>query len=95
MPRAILDESHLHPAIREFVAGLHADIVAEVRTAVARHPVVVAGMGGQGVDAVAVGAALSRRKLRQMGHLRSRIRPDRFFPKKFDSGQSGSCHGAC
>lgn len=46
MPRAILDEARLHPAIRSFVAGLHADIVAEVQTAAARHPVLVVGMGG-------------------------------------------------
>jgi glutaredoxin-related protein len=46
MPRAILDEARIHPAIRDFVGGLNADIVAEVQTEVARHPVVVVGMGG-------------------------------------------------
>jgi len=46
MPRTILDEAHLHPAIRSLVAGLNADIVAEVQTAAARHPVLVVGMGG-------------------------------------------------
>ena len=45
MPRAILDEAQLHPAIRDRVAGLHADVVAEVQRAVAAHPVVVVGMG--------------------------------------------------
>ena len=45
MPRAILDEAQLHPAIRDRVAGLHADTVAEVQRAVAAHPVVVVGMG--------------------------------------------------
>jgi glutaredoxin-related protein len=46
MPRAVLDESRLHPAIRERVARLHADIVAEVQAAVAAAPVVVVGMRG-------------------------------------------------
>ena len=45
MPRAILDEAQLHPAIRDRVARLHADVVAEVQRAVAAHPVVVVGMG--------------------------------------------------
>lgn len=44
MPRAVLDESALHPAIRQKVAGLHADLVAEVQASLARHPVVVVGM---------------------------------------------------
>ena len=46
MPRAILDDQHLHPAIRDKVANLHADIVREVQAAVAAHPVVVVGMRG-------------------------------------------------
>jgi glutaredoxin-related protein len=45
MPRAVLDDTHLHPAIRDKVAGHHADLVAEVQQAVALHPVVVVGMG--------------------------------------------------
>jgi glutaredoxin-related protein len=44
MPRAILDEAHLHPAIRDRVASNHADIVAEVLKAIAVHDVVVVGM---------------------------------------------------
>lgn len=44
MPRAILDESQLHPAIREKVANNHADIIAEVKAAIASHDVVVVGM---------------------------------------------------
>jgi glutaredoxin-related protein len=44
MPRQILDEAHIHPAIRETVARHHADIVAEVQAAIAAHPVVVVGM---------------------------------------------------
>lgn len=44
MPRHILAEERLHPAIRQRVAALHADIVEEVQRAVAAHPVVVVGM---------------------------------------------------
>ena len=45
MPRAVLDEAQIHPAIRARIAGHHADIVQEVQRAVATHPVVVVGMG--------------------------------------------------
>ena len=45
MPRATLDESRIHPAARERVAGHHADIVREVQQAAAKHAVVVVGMG--------------------------------------------------
>jgi monothiol glutaredoxin len=44
MPRQILDESKIHPAIRERVAKHHASIVKEVQDAIAAHPVVVVGM---------------------------------------------------
>ena len=44
MPRSILDEDHIHPAIRDKVAGDHADIVREVQAAIAAHAVVVVGM---------------------------------------------------
>jgi len=44
MPRSILDEAQIHPAIRERIARHHADTVAEVQRAVAAHPVVVVGM---------------------------------------------------
>jgi glutaredoxin-related protein len=44
MPRQILDESRLHPAIRERVANLNADIVHNVQAAAASHPVLVVGM---------------------------------------------------
>ena len=44
MPRSILDEAHLHPAIRETIANSHADIVREVQAAIAANPVVVVGM---------------------------------------------------
>jgi len=44
MSRAILDESHLHPAIRERVATYRLDVIGEVQAALAAHPVVVVGM---------------------------------------------------
>ena len=44
MPRPILDESRIHPAIRDKVAGHEQTIVREVQAAVAAHPVVVVGM---------------------------------------------------
>jgi len=44
MPRPILDETRIHPAIREKIAALHADIVREVREAAAANAVLVVGM---------------------------------------------------
>lgn len=44
MPRSILDESQIHPAIRERIAKHHAAIVQEVQAAIRQHPVVVVGM---------------------------------------------------
>jgi glutaredoxin-related protein len=44
MPRSILDETQIHPAVRERVARHHAEIVQEVQAAVRAHPVVVVGM---------------------------------------------------
>lgn len=46
MPRTVLDESRLHPAIRDQVANLHADVVHNVQAASASHPVLVVGMAG-------------------------------------------------
>lgn len=46
MPRDILDEAQLHPAIRQRVADLHADIVHNVRAAAASNTVLVVGMAG-------------------------------------------------
>lgn len=46
MPRQILPEARIHPAIRDRIAGHHADIVAEVERAIAAHDVVVVGMKG-------------------------------------------------
>jgi monothiol glutaredoxin len=44
MPRPILDEAHIHPAIRERVARHHEAIVREVQEAAAAHAVLVVGM---------------------------------------------------
>jgi len=44
MPRAVLAEDHIHPAVRQKITQLHADILAEVQTAIGLHPVVVVGM---------------------------------------------------
>lgn len=44
MSRTILDEAHIHPAIRERIAHHHVDIVREVQAAIAAHDIVVVGM---------------------------------------------------
>ena len=44
MPRPILDESRIHPAVRARVAQHFQDTLSEVQAAVAAHPVVVVGM---------------------------------------------------
>jgi len=45
MPRPILAESNIHPAIQEKIATHEQGIVREVQAAVAQHAVVVVGMG--------------------------------------------------
>lgn len=45
MPRPVLSESSIHSAIRERVANHQQAIVKEVQAAVAKHAVVVIGMG--------------------------------------------------
>ncbi len=49
MPRPILEESRLHPAIREKVANRHADIVHNVQAAAASNQILVVGMWGNGM----------------------------------------------
>ena len=44
MPRPVLDESRIHPAIRERIATNRVDIVREVEAAIAANAVVVVGM---------------------------------------------------
>lgn len=45
MSRNILDEAHIHPAVREQVSTYRRDLVAEVQAAIAANNVVVVGMG--------------------------------------------------
>lgn len=45
MPRATLDEMHVHPAIRHRLSAWHQPILQEVQAAVAANDVVVIGMG--------------------------------------------------
>ena len=44
MPRPVLDESHIHTAVRERIAHHFQDTLNEVQAALAAHPVVVVGM---------------------------------------------------
>ena len=44
MSRHLLDEAHIHPAIRDSIASKHRDIVDEVKSAIDTHDVVVVGM---------------------------------------------------
>lgn len=44
MTRPILDEAHVHPAIRDKLAANHRDVIDEVEAAIAAHDVVVVGM---------------------------------------------------
>jgi monothiol glutaredoxin len=44
VPRSILEEAQIHPAVREKVANYRADIVKEVQAAVAANEIVVVGM---------------------------------------------------
>lgn len=46
MPRQILEESRMHPSIRDRVANLNADIVHNVQAAAASNAVLVVGMAG-------------------------------------------------
>jgi glutaredoxin-related protein len=44
MPRTILPEAQIHPAVREKIASYRSDVVAEVQAAVAANDIVVVGM---------------------------------------------------
>ena len=44
MSRSILDDAHIHPAVRDKIAANHADFVREVIEAVAANDIVVVGM---------------------------------------------------
>ncbi len=45
MPRSVLDEAHIHSAIREKIARHESAILDEVKAAIKSNPVVVVGMG--------------------------------------------------
>lgn len=45
MPRQILAEAQIRPAIRDKITNYQSAIVREVQAAIAAHPVVVVGMG--------------------------------------------------
>ena len=49
MARPILDELHIHPAIRQTVSEHFRDTVQEVQTAIGQHRIVVVGMSGNPV----------------------------------------------
>src|SRR6266446_8577293 len=44
MPRTILPESQIHPAVREKIATYRSDVLKEVQAAVAANDIVVVGM---------------------------------------------------
>ena len=44
MPRMILEEAKIHPAVREKVVNYRADVIREVQAAVAGNDIVVVGM---------------------------------------------------
>jgi glutaredoxin-related protein len=44
MTRSILDEAHIHPAIRQAITDNHSEIIHEVQAAIASNAVVVVGM---------------------------------------------------
>jgi glutaredoxin-related protein len=44
MPRMILGEANIHPAVRDKIAGYRTDMIREVQAAIATHEIVVVGM---------------------------------------------------
>jgi monothiol glutaredoxin len=44
MPRPVLDETRMHPAVRDRIVNWHADIVHNVQAAAVSNPVLVVGM---------------------------------------------------
>ena len=49
MPRIVISENAVHPAIRQKIADNHVDVIQLVISAVKQHPVVVVGMVGNPV----------------------------------------------
>lgn len=46
MTRPLIDESAIHPAIRQRIAEHHLPVIQQVQTAIAQHAVVVVGLSG-------------------------------------------------
>ena len=46
MTRPLLDESAIHPAIRQRISEHHLPVITRVQSAIAQHPVVVVGLSG-------------------------------------------------
>ena len=44
MPRLVLEEAHIHPAVRDAIANHHVDVVHNVQSAANSNPVFVVGM---------------------------------------------------
>lgn len=44
MPRPMLDEARIHPAIRQRISERHSDLIDEVEAAVAANDIVIVGM---------------------------------------------------
>jgi glutaredoxin-related protein len=44
MPRPVLEESRIHPAVRQRIASHHRDLIDEVEAAIAANDIVVVGM---------------------------------------------------
>ena len=44
MPREILDPKNIHASIQKIVSDQHADIITEVKEAVANNAIVIVGM---------------------------------------------------
>lgn len=49
MPRLLMDENAVHPAIREAISNHHIGVVREVIAAIQLYPIVVVGMAGNPV----------------------------------------------
>ncbi len=62
MTRHVLDESKIHPAVRQKISNSHRDFVDEVLAAIAKHEVVVLGMAQNPNPSRAM------RTLKQKGH---------------------------
>lgn len=44
MTRSILDEAHIHPAIRQAITNQNSEIIGEVQSAIASNTIVIVGM---------------------------------------------------